>query len=199
VDHREDGWKQIEAGLALVGWSGLATLYGDGYRLQAHGDDDHFEALANERHQTYGRVMSWVVFAVGCEYILKGACQVKGLNVQAKTKPVLRVPPWESNLEEWAKAAQKGNNDVMEQVMSTKPWGQLPLAFLFEGTPGKEVHVQSMKLLGQTIRNRDAHRYVQEQRAAHFHAVPRMFIPALNALLDQLVHWSYKENNNSAT
>jgi hypothetical protein len=185
VNENHDGWKQIEAGLALVDWSGLAKVQGSDLALAANESDDRFERLAESRHAEYGRVLSWVVFSVGCEYILKGACQVRGLGKRSQKK-VLDVPPWDANLDVWAKAAIKMESAALKTITTNGTLGSLPLAKMFSGVPGGDVHRASIELLRQTIRNRDAHQYVKNQRAAHFPAVSRMFVPALNALLESL-------------
>jgi hypothetical protein len=50
----------------------------------------------------------------------------------------------------------------------------------------KDFVYASIDLLRGTIRNRDAHRYAQNERAIHFHLVPNLLVPAFNILLATL-------------
>lgn len=175
------GVEQIEAGLSLINWSGLASR-GPGDHLLTPNDAHDFETLARGRHNQFGRVLSWAVFAIGCEYVIKGACLVRGL-LKSNPKEVLRPPSWDEDLEAWARAVLKRDSCVMVSASSTGTLSGLPLKKLLSGVPGEKQHRAALELLRDSMRNRDAHQYIRDVRAAHFQAVPRLFVPALNAII----------------
>ena len=179
-----NGREQIKAGLALINWSGLAVWSVRDGCLRAT-DFNEFEKLAQERHDQFGRVLSWVIFSVGCEYVVKGACLVRKL-ISPKNKDVLRPPKWDEDLQTWSNAIIKRDSSVLEPVSTTNTLGQLPLAKLLDDLPEGKKHRAAFQLLRDSMRNRDAHQYVRNVRAAHFHAVPRLFVPALNAVIQSV-------------
>jgi hypothetical protein len=177
-----NGQEQIRAGLALIEWSGLAKL-GQDNRLIASRVDHEFENLATGRHPQFGRVLSWAVFAIGCEYVLKGACLARNL-ISAGPKDVLRPPRWDEDLDSWSAAVLKRDSSVLVKATNTGTLAGLPLVKLLGRGPEARQHRAAVELLRDSMRNRDAHQYVPNVRAAHFQAVPRLFVPALNAVLD---------------
>jgi hypothetical protein len=179
-----DGHEQIDAGLALIVWSGLAARDPCNGLLTAPHDEE-FEMLAKERHEQYGRVLSWAVFAIGCEYILKEACLVRGLR-KTKYKEVLRPPRWDEDLGQWSCAVLRRDSSVCVTATNSGTLAELPLKKLLANVPQQEQHQAAFELLRDSMRNRDAHQYVPNVRAAHFQAVPRLFIPALNAVIQSL-------------
>jgi hypothetical protein len=64
---------------------------------------------------------------------------------------------------------------------ATKPLNRL-LAAKQASADERALVVAGIRLLAKTIRNRDAHAYVPEKRAAHFRLVPELFVPILNLL-----------------
>lgn len=178
-----NGWAQIRAGVSLIHWSGIAHWDQNGTTLVPAASDD-FELGAARRHTEFGRLICWLIFSAGSEYVLKGACLLKGLNIN-KQKRVLR-PPSMGNLAVWAKAVAANDPSVYEDVNSLGTLGDLPLRTLLKDLPAENELWASVELLRQTVRNRDAHQYVQNVRASHFHLVPTLFVPALNAVLASL-------------
>jgi hypothetical protein len=176
------GQEQIQAGLALIEWSGLARL-GPDNRLMASPVDHEFENLATGRHPQFGRVLSWAVFAIGCEYVLKGGCLARNLT-SADPKDVLRPPRWNEDIDAWSAAVLKRDSSVLVKTTNTGTLAGLPLVKLLGRGPEARQHRAAVELLRDSMRNRDAHQYVPNVRAAHFQAVPRLFVPALNAVLD---------------
>ena len=108
------GWQQVRAGLALIKWSGLADWESSNARLTPK-NETAFENVANERDVDFGRVISWVVFAVGCEYFLKGVCSIRGLAANKQPKIVLR-PPKPLEMPQWINHALTKHASVMESV-----------------------------------------------------------------------------------
>lgn len=178
-----DGWQQVRAGLALIELSHLASWRGSDARLVA-ASADRFEQTAATTHIEFGRVMSWVLFSVGCEYVLKGACLVREL-MGTGSKFVLRSPASEDDLVGWVAAALDSHASVQEEVVTTGTLVKLPIAKLVAGSPEKDLAMAAFKLL-RDMRNRDAHHYAQNVRALQFQAVPKLLVPLLNVALRSL-------------
>ena len=179
-----DGWQQVRAGLALIECSKLASWQESDASLVA-ATASTVERMVAKTHSEFGRVISWVVFSVGCEYVLKGACLVRGF-ITTTSKRVLRAPTSGEDLATWVKHALAGDNSVLEPVVTTGTFGELPILKLVSGSPQCDLAAAAFHLLRESMRNRDAHQYVQNVRAAHFQAVPNLFVPALNVVLRSL-------------
>ncbi len=178
--------EQIHAGLALISLSHLATW--DGHLRKFHPTEgEEFARATHAVDPTYGRLMSWLTFAVGSEYLLKGICAVCGLNVDSGVKTVLRAPERGAAREAWVKdvvasvaATDKVQTYVMFKALADRS-RTIP-----EDVSEQDFVWTAMKLLGETIRNRDAHQYMRNVRSAQFHAVADVFIPAFEILLREV-------------
>jgi hypothetical protein len=180
----DDGWEQIRAGLALIQWSGLAT-WDDARCTLDPADPQIFERSAGEVHSEFGRVISWIVFSVGTEYLVKGICLLRGL-IQVRERPVLRPPFPSEDIQSWVRLVCNKQQAAYESVISFGTLGDMPLEKLVKDLPERDLAWAALELLRQSIRNRDAHRYMRNVRAAHFRAVRELLVPASNALLNLL-------------
>lgn len=181
---KDDGWEQVRAGLALILWSRLAS-WDDARRTLVPADRQNFENSASEVHSEFGRVISWIVFSVGTEYFLKGVCLVRGL-LSGKRVDVLRPPKRDEHVTSWVHLVCNDSREVKEKTVKFPTFGNLPIKELVKDLPDRDLAdlvLAAFKLLSQSIRNRDAHRYARNVRAAHFRAVPDLFVPALNVLV----------------
>jgi hypothetical protein len=176
-----EGWEQVRAGLALIQSSRLAQWDPARCALVAAEPQD-FEAAASKVHPEFGRVIMWIAFSVGAEYLIKGTCLVRDL-LHGKAVRALRPPLQSQDVKAWAEMVRVNNPAVFENVVRFGTLKSVPFAKLLKGLPDREVASAGLKLLRDSIRNRDAHQYVRNVRSAHFRAVPDLFVPALNALL----------------
>ncbi|HEY6330764.1 MAG TPA: hypothetical protein VI756_15635 [Blastocatellia bacterium] len=186
ADFQEEGWRQIEAGLALVTWSNLAVWNARGLCLLAT-SEGKFESPAGHNlvHKQFGRLICWISFGVGAEYLAKGVLLLHGF-LQPRGKKVLR-PPWpEEDIATWVALVNKDDASVMDEDLDFGTLGTLPLGRVGGTIAERELVKASYKLLANTIRNRDAHRYARNVRAFHFQAVERLFVPSFNILLRSL-------------
>ena len=182
----DEGWQQISAGVALITWSRLASWDGKNCALVAVGEEDFESAVGHRQlHPNFGRLIAWIAFSVGSEYVLKGACLVKGISL-AKTKTVLRAPERNGDVQSWVSMVKAKNTSVSESTVSFGTLGELPVDKLLDGIQEKDRIKASIELLRQSVRNRDAHRYTMNVRAFHFHALGSLFVPALNSILISL-------------
>ncbi len=181
-----EGWRQIRAGIALITWSRLASWDAEALQLVA-AEEREFESPAGhgQVHTEFGRLICWIAFGVGSEYLAKGACLVKGRKL-AKSVPVIRSPTWDENVEGWVRLVNAGDPSIDERDVSFGTLGNVPVADILPRGAGRDLVAASFKYLAKTIRNRDAHRYARSVRAFHSHTVERLFVPAFNLVLASL-------------
>lgn len=193
-----DARLQILAGVSLLHSSRLVTWSDEDLRLEVV-DRTVFEATAfTDLDPHFGRLMRWMLFATGAEFLGKGVCLANGIDLRTAQKAP-NYPPTQQkdDLADWI------------GMVSEDPWkaGSFPVTHfgqLGQLTTGKGVRpahferlVQktkaradekkllfaSYRLLTMTIRNRDAHAYVPNVRNSHFWMVQDVFVPALNLLV----------------
>jgi len=185
-----EGWTQIRAGVSLIIWSKLAKW--DTQKLEfVPTNKDEFEKTANgwrQVHNEFGRLICWVAFGVGSEYLVKGICILNN-QIQTEHRNVIRFPNEHESVQDWAqKVCQTPiNPSVLETANSFGTFGTLvePVKQILANNSltERDLTVAAIKLLYKTFRNRDAHQYTQNVRAFHFHTVPLVFVPAFNILL----------------
>ena len=182
----EEGWQQIRAGVALIIWSRLASWDARRLVLIPVGENA-FESAAGHRtvHEEFGRLLCWIAFGVGGEYLAKGACLVKGLDLSCDVTPI-RIPALADDFEEWARRVNANDPSIRESATGFGTLGKVPVDKILNPGPERDLAFASIKLLASTIRNRDAHRYVRGVRSFHFHAVEKLFVPAFNTLVASL-------------
>jgi len=182
----EEGWGQIEAGVALIVWSRLASWDGQNLQLVALEETD-FESRAGHKevHGTFGRLICWIAFGVGAEYLAKGALILNGCKPNAPAKSI-RLPQPGEDIENWMRLVNENDPSIRVSELGFGTLGNCHVEKIL--SPGRERDFvsASMKLLAGTIRNRDAHRYAQNVRTSHFDLVRSLFVPAFNILLKSL-------------
>ncbi len=182
----DEGWQQVRAGLALIQWSRLARWDRERLALIAHKEEE-FESAAGHKqvHGEFGRLICWIAFGVGSEYLLKGVCPLKGVDLGRTTK-VIRPPFRGEDVTSWARLVRAKDTSVVQDEVSFGTLGTLPVQEILQDGDKKNMALASIELLAKTIRNRDAHRYARNVRSFHFHTVESLFVPALNAVLASL-------------
>lgn len=187
----EDGWKQVHAGLSLILWSRLASWNTQKLAL-VEAQEEIFESLAGhlEVHKRFGRLICWICFSTGSEYLAKGICLLNNIDIQDKSQKRrgnIRPPFYEEDIHDWITLVLADAESVKDKpAQQFLTLGKLPLKQLGETAEEKALISASFKLLSGSIRNRDAHCYAQDVRAFHFNAIERLFVPALNILLRSL-------------
>ncbi len=180
-----EGVRQLAAAIALMCSSKMVELDRDSRTFKPV-PELAFEAEAAKQHPAFGRVMLWILFSTGAEYLLKASLIFSGL-LELRTKQKLGIPlkgtPWTSEWLQSVPASDVANFYTMGQVRSQL--AQL-LARLPDVSQDDKTRVQhTYDLLRDAIRNRDAHAYVKGVRAAHFHVL-ETFCSAFNTLLSLL-------------
>jgi hypothetical protein len=193
-----DARLQTLAGVSLLHSSRLIRWSDEDLRFESI-DRDTFESTAfADLDPHFGRLMRWMLFASGAEFLGKGLCLAHGIDLRQSQKAP-NYPPCQlkHDVADWIEAA------------SEDPWkhGSFPvthfgqLGQLTKGKGGKPAHFErlvkktkasvdekklllaSYRLLTMTIRNRDAHAYIPNVRDSHFWLVQDVFMPALNLLV----------------
>ncbi|MFZ0887149.1 MAG: hypothetical protein WA005_01735 [Candidatus Binataceae bacterium] len=179
----ENGWEQIKAGLALVTLSKLSSWDAQTLKLVPE-KEDNFESACRSIHPDFGRLICWIAFGVGGEYLSRGAFML--MRKCDPTKPIYVIQPPEQgdDIEVWVQRVNKKDPSVRKaEFESAMKFGDLPWKEILSSQPDRDFVSASMKLLAGKIRNRDAHRYAKSVRAFHFHVVKSLFVPAFNILL----------------
>jgi len=184
----DEGWRQVKAGLALLSWSKLVSWDTSALGLVA-GSQDDFESPSGHRkvHEKFGRLICWVTFSTGAEYLAKGVCLLKRQEL-VKPKEVIRIPTEEESIDAWVEGVNADDPASKEPGTNCGTLGDLPprLGSMLEHNRDRPLVLAAFKLLASAIRNRDAHRYAENTRAFHFHVVRSLLAPALNVLLQSL-------------
>jgi hypothetical protein len=136
-------------------------------------------------HATLGRLLSWITFGVGAEYIAKGACLLTSVPI-TKSSSILVAPQPTDDLDTWAQQVMARDPTTIKQQSVLKTLGQLPIEQVFPAGLEGQRTAAAIKLLASQFRNRDAHTYAKNIRAFHFYLVPTLFVPALNHLLSSV-------------
>lgn len=182
----DEGWRQIRAGVALIIWSRLVEWNADSLTF-ASVDKVSFESSHAQVHHEFGRLICWIAFGVGSEYLVKGACLLNGRDLRRDAgAKVIRLPSFGEDIEEWIRLVNTNDPRVHERDVSSGTLGTLPVGQILKPGRERDLVLASIKLLASTIRNRDAHRYAQNVRGFHFHVVESLFVPAFNTLLASL-------------
>lgn len=180
---RDDPWAQIRAGVALICWSRLARWDSEALAF-VPATKENFESADGHAvvHKEFGRLLCWLSFAVGAEYLAKGVCLFKGL-LHFKSKKVVRPPTHGEEMQQWAEKVLQKNPTAFETTIYLGTLNDLPLDKVADPGPAHDLLVASFELLRSAIRNRDAHHYTKNTRTFNFPAVEAAILPSLNLLL----------------
>ena len=157
---QSEGNLLFEAGQALLVKSGLVCwddpTFAFASRYQGDNDSEFEKWWKQTFHPKFGRYMAWVLFAVGSENLVKGACVYNGFGPKAGQPP-----------------------GTLGKCVNT-----LPALCKCRTICGERetILTDGYKLLLK-IRNRDAHSYKANKRKLNFQSVEKVFVPAFNILM----------------
>jgi hypothetical protein len=145
-----------------------------------------FESYAEAIDRSFGRLLSWISFAAGAEFLAKGVCLLHEIEI----REAIMVPGYPiRNLDTWITNYQP-NAPGTVSVTSFRTLG-----FLLNGAfkqlctaanasqDEEKLLVAAYSLLARSIRNRDAHAYVPKVRDQHFALVAELFTKSFNLLI----------------
>jgi len=185
----EEGWQQVRAGIALIVWSRLASWDTQELVLVEAKENEFESAMGHEQiHNEFGRLICWIAFSVGSEYLAKGVCLLNDQDILSKKKnqTAIRPPLRDEDIESWIALVNNNDVSIREPDLKFETLANLHVEKIVEVGPNRDLVEASIKLLASAIRNRDAHRYARNVRAFHFHTVKTLFVPAFNILLKLL-------------
>lgn len=184
---------QITAGAALLHQSKLLEWTKDGFIVV---DPDAFEYSArHDVDRAYGRLICWLTFSAGAEYLAKGLCLAYSISSFLGYKPVPIIPT--HDVDSWL-AQTDGCAPGLTPTEAHLNFGTF--GSITNGNPSplqrlathcapnddgnQRLVIGAFRLLGSSIRNRDSHAHVPNVRLAHFDLVRTLFLPAITLLVD---------------
>lgn len=183
----------LHAGIELLTRSSLVNWDKAARRFEAP-DVNPLEEFS--KNGPFGRLMSWILFSVGAEYILKAAC--KEHDIASPMEKALGIEyPESGDIAEWARlvSARTSGDTVSGEITTDEFYSPLgkyvrlhirPLAekLELEDEDGDLLYA-GYRLLA-VIRNRDVHTYERDVRNANFYLIGDVFVPCLNLLWQSL-------------
>ena len=193
LDKKEDGKNQIRAGTVLLTHSRLVSWNCPENKFDPE-DECHFEQYCQDNiHEKFGRLVCWINFSAGAELFAKGVClYADHVNEFRKDKEVDGYPKgdihsWANRFANTSATSQPDKRHAIDYgTMGDLTNKILKSLFLNSNGSQKNLVISSYKLLGTTIRNRDAHAYVEDVRESHFYLVEKLFVPSFNILLNSV-------------
>jgi hypothetical protein len=206
LDREKDGNLQVCAALSLLNNSRLITWKAKlaPPRFEPVEQNDFERSWREDLDPEFGRLICWISFSAGAEFLAKGVCLVNGIEIR-KPKLVKKYPTENESIEAWAprflelcKRKEKGTVPTIDYgsldglMRDKKPKGGLivpsPFSQLCESKKVNATATQrhllfaAYELLRESIRNRDMHAYAPNVRDSHFNLVPQLFAECFNLL-----------------
>lgn len=176
----DDARLQVAAATSLLECSRLVHWRADVTKFIPVSKDD-FEAAWKEIHPVFGRLICWICFSAGAELLAKGVCLAREVEIRKpEKKPV--CPAKGDNLDSWApQFLQNSSYAGTEELPNFGTLADLyrdnkkqkaalkRLCCVVKASQQEEQRLLAAYiLLAKSIRNRDAHAYIQEARGQHF-------------------------------
>lgn len=196
-DPKTDGRLQVTAAAALLRNSMLVEWNPELCKFVPV-PREVFASSWREVDPVFGRLICWISFAAGAEFLAKGTCLVRGVEIR---RPV-SVPAYPvTDVELWAPGFRKdykSGGTVITTHFGTlvnlygnrkkkNPAALCKLCSTVGATPEEtDLLLAGFELLGRSIRNRDAHAYLPNERDSHFELVSALFAPCFNILVSWL-------------
>lgn len=192
----DDGRLQVTAAVSLLEKSLLVEWDSRTARFNPIQKDQFEQTWRRNVDPVFGRLICWIMFAVGSEFLAKGVCLVREIEIRTEQE----VPRYPSEpIKQWASKYRKDwrvGGTMMTTFfgtlsdLTTDKKSEASLSRLCTEVSAtdeqKELLLASYDLLRKTIRNRDAHAYVANVRDLHHSLVPEIFCQCFNLLADWL-------------
>ena len=190
---KEDGLIQLTAAIRLLNASGLLVWRPELSKFGCTAESC-FECKNRKLDEEVGRLICWMTFSAGAEFLAKGVCLVYEIDSFRSNKHEAFATP-EKVTENWMKEVADGNLQrettvsygTLNDLLNEKKGTQGALGALFQRVKASEsakIEIRAAyKFLQKSIRNRDAHAYIPHVRPYNFRLIEPLFVPALNQLL----------------
>mgnify|MGYP001358436437 CR=1 FL=1 len=195
----DDGRLQIVAGTRLLEFSGLVQWDSVNSRFICIAKHEFEQSWQSNLDPDFGRLISWIMFSAGAEFLAKGVCLVNGIEFRKEQQ----VPDYPSgSIQGWASKVQDDWHAC--GTIETTNFGMLgdltakeskkkisgPLRRLCDKSKAaidqRALLLSAYTLLHKTIRNRDVHAYVPNVRSDHHSVVSELFCPCFKLLMGWL-------------
>lgn len=190
-----DGRLQVTSAISLLEFSRLVKWNRNSAQFTPEDQGTFEQSWRNNVIPVFGRLICWINFSAGAEFLAKGVCLLNGIDVRHFCSvPANPTTP----LTEWVNEYFNNPNASMEKTTNFHNLGAFVSLkdknnkgkFLKKLCEEKGANPQDEKLLlvaydflRQTIRNRDAHAYRPNVRNANFYLVSDLFVKSFNLLL----------------
>ncbi len=194
-----DGRLQVTAALSLLEFSHLVKWNTYSARFDAVSRETFESSWRKDVDPVFGRLICWVIFSAGAEFLAKGICLLRGVEIR-KTQHVPVHPS--ANLTMWVTQFRKDwkspgtvqatHFGTLQRLYGTNRHPEADPALkqlcnIVKATRDQqELLLAAYELLARTIRNRDAHAYVPNVRDDQFSLVPDLFAQCFNLLVSWL-------------
>jgi hypothetical protein len=164
-DQHIDGKLQIIAAMSLLEFSRLVLWDAALSEFTAVPRDSFVADWQTNIDPVFGRLICWINFSAGAEYLAKGVCLLR--NVEIRKPKGLQM-----------------TFGTLGDLYNKKDAALRRLAAAANATESQQrAVIEAYKHLATDIRNRDAHAYVPGVRNDHFHDVGSQFVPCFNLLV----------------
>jgi hypothetical protein len=177
---------QISAGICLIVQSGLLKLSEENkFSVQ---EIHQFENFANEKHPKFGRIMCWILFSTGVEYLCKGYLISKKSLTPTKAEKIKLAKESEINKDWTEKVLARDDkvvivNEIYDQLGGVTQ--RIASVLIKKSEISSDIANKTRSVLGMftdAIRNRDAHAYMEDVRKDHFE-LTKPICEALNVVM----------------
>jgi hypothetical protein len=196
LDKDIDGKFQVCAALGLLDHSGLVEW---NVELEAFEPIERgvFELSWQKVDPVFGRLICWISFAAGAEFLIKGVCLTHEIEIREEHD----VPAYPTgSIDEWIprflknEAGKVATTDykTLGKLMCYDTRTKTESAFVRlckaarATSAEKDLLNAAYGLLTKSIRNRDVHAYVPNVRDSHYFLVPQLFAKTFNLLVSWL-------------
>lgn len=199
LDPKIDGRLQVTAAASLlkssllVRWNPVVTQFTSVSRAE-------FESLwQRDIDPVFGRLICWISFSAGAEFLAKGVCLLNGVEVrlpkpkEVPAYPSTDLPTWIAEFRrDWRSHGilETTNFGTLGNLVGENSRPRLNLKQLCVAVNARpdqeELLLAAYDFLARTIRNRDAHAYVPNVRDHHHSLVSDLFARSFNVLVTWL-------------
>lgn len=172
LEREVDGKLQIIAAIRLFRFSRLIQLNA-GSSLFSAVSYDSFESGCKEIDPVCGRLICWISFSAGAEFLAKGVCLLRDVELRTSKQ---RSTDFGTLGDLIGKNGKKGKLGHLADAVQAND-------------KQRQMIVGAYKELA-AIRNRDAHAYIPNIRANHFGIVGATLVPCFNLLTSWLPYSS---------
>ena len=194
-----DGRLQVTAAVSLLEHSKLVEWVPEARKFVPVAWEAFDFSWRKDIDPVFGRLICWISFSTGAEFLAKGVCLLRGVEIREKIEvpmyPAADIDAWIMRFrKDWKScgttmATYFGTlGNLTYDHRNANNTSQLAQLCSAAGASAKERDLlfAAYELLRRSIRNRDAHAYVPNVRDSHFSLVPTLFSDCFNMLVSWL-------------